>query len=269
VGQGGVIQTSPDGSAWTLRDSGRTSELRSVAWSGSRLVAVGAGPILVSGDSRTWSQAHPGPGHTLYHVAAATETGQFVAVGAGGGILTSPDGLDWTARVSGTRQGLHGAVWTGRQWIVTGESGLVLRSADGSDWIPAGFMGGSTLYSVIWTGTGIGPEEHRLLAVGEDGAILSAREDPVVGIRQGRQGLRPAPFLASQPGRLHIRLPESLRGKPVRLSVYGAAGARRLQVLGAYAGDAVLPLSGLPGGRYVLEIRGEGRHLAESFRVVR
>ena len=264
VGQGGVIQTSPDGSTWILRDSGRAAELRSAAWSGNRLVAVGTGAILVSDDAKTWSQAHPGPGYTLNHVAAGA--GQFLAVGAGGGIFTSPDGLAWTARISGTGQALHGATWTGRQWIVIGESGLVLRSADGVDWRPAGHMGGSTLRAVIWTGTGIGPEEHKLLAVGDDGAILSAREDQTAGIRRGVQA---GSFLASTSEGLRIRFPEFLRGKPVRLSVHGAAGARRLHVQGAYPGIAVLPLSGLPAGRYVLEIRGEGRRFAETFQVGR
>jgi hypothetical protein len=49
VGESGRISTSPDGTTWTNRTSGVSTVLNSVAWSGSRLVVVGAsGVILVS-----------------------------------------------------------------------------------------------------------------------------------------------------------------------------------------------------------------------------
>lgn len=48
VGDYGTILTSPDGTTWAQRMSGVTYDLTGVAWSGSRLAAIGSGGILTS-----------------------------------------------------------------------------------------------------------------------------------------------------------------------------------------------------------------------------
>jgi hypothetical protein len=67
--------------------------------------------------------------------------GQFVAVGEGGTILTSPDGSNWMSRVSGTTQTLHGVTFGLNRFIVVGHrepspfsDGIALTSPDGIDW---------------------------------------------------------------------------------------------------------------------------------------
>jgi hypothetical protein len=46
--------------------------------------------------------------------------GTFVAVGTGGTILTSPDGVNWTERTSGTRNQLNGVTYGNGTFARTG-----------------------------------------------------------------------------------------------------------------------------------------------------
>ncbi len=71
----------------------------------------------------------------------------YVAVGTAGLILTSPDGLDWKQRNSGTDADLLAVLWDGAAWMVVGSipelgagvgvdvsSGVTLVSPDGLNW---------------------------------------------------------------------------------------------------------------------------------------
>ena len=60
--------------------------------------------------------------------------GKFVAGGGNGVILTSPDGVTWTLRTSGTVNHLYGMVYAAGQFVATGQSGAILTSPDGVTW---------------------------------------------------------------------------------------------------------------------------------------
>ena len=66
--------------------------------------------------------------------------GQFVGVGTNGTILTSPDGRVWTARQSGTTNGLRGVAWgaapfpEGPVFVAVGNAGTIVRSLDAVNW---------------------------------------------------------------------------------------------------------------------------------------
>jgi len=99
VGVSAPILTSPDGTAWTLRNSGTSNDLRSVAYGNGLFVAVGEdGAILTSPDGASWTQRTSGTSNRLRGVTYGN--GLFVAVGDRGAILTSPDGVNWTAQTS-------------------------------------------------------------------------------------------------------------------------------------------------------------------------
>ena len=59
---------------------------------------------------------------------------KYVAVGAGGTILTSSDGISWTSRTSGTSQPLTGISYGGSTFVAVGASGTILTSSDGTSW---------------------------------------------------------------------------------------------------------------------------------------
>jgi hypothetical protein len=59
VGMQGEIHTSPEGQAWTKRSSNTTRDLLRVAWSGTHFVAVGRGIIIRSADGMMWELPRP------------------------------------------------------------------------------------------------------------------------------------------------------------------------------------------------------------------
>jgi len=134
------VFTSADGSAWT-RYSPLTSviggtALVSVAWSGSRFVAVGTPGFLfdqrsvaTSADGVNWDYVNPlpDPPFDAGALEAVTWTGNhFVAVGASTSELTSPDGLVWTAHTTGASD-LSSVATDGLQCIAVGDAGTIMR----------------------------------------------------------------------------------------------------------------------------------------------
>lgn len=142
VGAGGTIMTSPDGTTWTARQSNTTNDLR----------AVGLGVFSTT----------TGTGLT----AVVTSTNLFVATGAAGTLLTSADGLTWTARapLSSTRMN---AVSFGGQFVAIGDAGKIFTSLDGITWTSQ--VSGTTndLTALLRTSTGY-------TAVGAAGTVLTS-----------------------------------------------------------------------------------------------
>ena len=76
--------------------------------------------------------------------AVAYGAGLYVAVGNGGILYTSPDGITWTSRTSGTATNLTGIAWSGAEFIAT-SSTIAIRSTNGTSWSAAGSNGGSLM----------------------------------------------------------------------------------------------------------------------------
>lgn len=146
VGWVGALATSADGMAWEVQTLGeelqgcwfmlRPSYLYSVASSGSLLVAVGLvvgdqypglGVSIASADGVAWAcrQTELPPDQFRFRAVAWTGD-RFVAVGLGGGIGESRDGLAWT-RLEGPATPTLLAVAAGpvRQ-VAVGEGGTIL-----------------------------------------------------------------------------------------------------------------------------------------------
>jgi hypothetical protein len=153
---------------FTARDSGAPGELLGgVAWTGTRLVAVGtSGTVLSSPDGATWT-AHP-TGTTAQLTGVAGSPGLVAAVMYGSAtVLTSPDLVDWTPRDAGptAASGLWSVAWTGSQFVAAGIGGAVVTSPDGLAWTGRASGTPYTLAGV----TGGGP---RLVAVGGIGGLV-------------------------------------------------------------------------------------------------
>ncbi|MCX6954077.1 MAG: immunoglobulin domain-containing protein [Verrucomicrobia bacterium] len=166
VGESGTILTSPDSETWTERRAGSLGMLYAVAWSGKRFVVVGYGNST-STDGIAWTAVD-----SLYGGFSVVWSGtQFVIVGAEGAIVTSPDGLVWTRRVSGTTQPLNGVTWDGRRFVAVGGYGTILSSADGITWTSHRSGTVTSLKAIHWTGA-------YYVVLGDNGIVLTAHAQP-------------------------------------------------------------------------------------------
>lgn len=101
----------------------------------------------------TWTSADTGTQNGL--LAATFANGQFLAVGAGGTIVSSTDGVTWTPRSSGTSSLLTGIAYGGGRYVAVGNDGTattaeILNSPDATKWTPADAAMANALVSVAY-----------------------------------------------------------------------------------------------------------------------
>ncbi len=166
----GLILLSPDGLNWSVRSSG-TPTLNAVAWTGDRLIAVGAsGTIITSPDGYRWTAQVSNASEDLNGVAASGAL--FMVVGDGGALLTSLDSATWTRRVSKTGQNLNAAAWTGAKFVMVGDSGTILTMVETAS-VPSVQSSGTAenLVAVAIAATG------KIATVGTNGTILTSTDN--------------------------------------------------------------------------------------------
>jgi hypothetical protein len=187
VGVGGAIFTSNDGKSWInqLAPSGFTTDLYAVTGYAAnqnnpgnparRWVAVGAGGASVfSLDGNSWAVGNPfnsnSPANPSNHALRSITqgSGTFFAVGDTGTILSSTDGIAWTAHTSGTAANLNG-VTHGTIYIAVGDSGTILTSGDGNTWTARTSGTPNPLRQVAAFGSII-------VAVGDGGAVVTSKD---------------------------------------------------------------------------------------------
>lgn len=105
----------------------------------------------------TWTWRNPLPqGNTL--VGVTYGGGQFVAVGGGGSIVTSPNGQAWTLRTSGTTAILSAVAYGGGKYVAVGYNGpdeiagTIFTSPDGITWTDRSFGGLNSLFGITFAG---------------------------------------------------------------------------------------------------------------------
>ena len=94
--------------------------------------------------------------------------GLWVAVGTGGKIATSTDGVTWTPRTSGTTQYLQEVAYGNGLWVVVGGAGTLLTSTDGVTWTSRTSGFGSTTIQDVAYGNGL------WVAVGLSGTLTTS-----------------------------------------------------------------------------------------------
>ena len=168
---GDSLAYSTDGINWNfIRNSSSVmGDVRSIAWNGTRFVAVGNDPtntIAHSTDGINWI----GLGKSIFTAVGygiAWNGTRFVAVGQGTNTIAhSTDGITWTGLggiifTGGSAVG-YGIAWNGTRFVAVGSStsNTIAWSNDGITWNGLGTSIFSTLgYGVAWNGT-------RFVAVG-------------------------------------------------------------------------------------------------------
>lgn len=142
------------GANWASRDSGTVQTLYSIAWTGSKFVAVGSrGTTLLSPDGVSWvgiQDTFFGMDSPNYIIWAGS---QLVALGGNGMVHLSPDGLSWRdVQPPGDPTSV---VWTGQMLVAANGTGTD-TSPDGLNW---SYNNDAGLYSedfqlrdIVWTG---------------------------------------------------------------------------------------------------------------------
>ena len=165
VGANGTIISSADGITWTAAtNSGTTQDLYAVtyaAYNTGLWLAVGAGGTMVqSTDGLTWtgvaSNTQADLRGIVYGTIAATSTStstvvlstsEFVAIGAGGTVVSSSDGASWAVQTLPGSGNLN-AITYGTQYVTVGAGGNIFISADGVSWTPTASATSQNLYAV-------------------------------------------------------------------------------------------------------------------------
>lgn len=186
VGNAGTIEYSGDGITWTAAASvPSANHLYGVAYHSSGLwMAVGAaGTLLTSTDGSSWTAATSGTTADLRGSAFRTATTQtitiptttttttpaaYVAVGAGGVVLTSSDAITWTAQTLSPAADLYTVTPIYSQFLAVGAGGAVFNSQDGTSWTAQTSGTASTLF-------GLTNAQGQFVAVGQAGTNLFSR----------------------------------------------------------------------------------------------
>jgi hypothetical protein len=166
----GNAHVSTDAITWTTNNTGVISPLTAVTWSGTQFVAVGqTGSVVTSPDGITWTVRTSGSNSYLSEVTWSGT--QFVAVGSNSTVLTSPDGITWSLQNSSLQviASLTSVTWSGNQFVAVGSGGKIITSTDGIIWSTATSYTSNNLQSVVWNGT-------KFFAVGAGGQVLSSSD---------------------------------------------------------------------------------------------
>lgn len=179
VGEAGAsaprLLVSDDAVTWqdrTRADGNIFRDLQDVLWDGERFVVVGDKSVWTSADGLAWDRHTSISRRSLRAVALGA--GRYVAVGDGGVVIHSNDGVNW--REAQTPHGfdtpLKDVAWGGGKFVAVGRelrlSAGVLVSDDGVVW------------EDVWTGLpelrGIAHGAGWFVAVGVDGTIAVSRD---------------------------------------------------------------------------------------------
>lgn len=173
VGSNGLIASARKLTRWRVEPTPIVHNLRGIAWTGTRWVAVGdVGSILYQSGGR-WIAVPNLPNSGLRGIAA--RPGLVAAAGSNGVLLTSADdGLSWSVGQSGTTGLLWGGVRVGSSLLFSGQDSTVIASGAGITW-------NAITTAPLPTGNPIAPRPllwqlatagSRIIAVGDFGAIL-------------------------------------------------------------------------------------------------
>lgn len=256
----GLIATSPDNIAWTVRSSDSTLSLKSIVWTGTKFVAVGAA-TQISPDGVVWTSN----GGTKSFLNSIAWTGnQLVAIIPDGNltdpILTSPNGTSWTSRSTQKPFYLWSIIWTGTQLITVGNNGTILTSNNGISWSEITSGSSNFLLSVaVMNG--------QLVCVGTKGTILTSPLDPT-SLDYFRDPKKIS--LRFHSSHLFATLPISFLGAPTNAILYTTTGNKLRAVRSRLgASEISLPLNGLSRGTYLFEILNPAGRVVTPFSLTR
>lgn len=185
-GQQSVVATSADGLTWTTVASGEQGNLYKAfagpdavygfAWSGALVRATDGSTFVRVGG---FQNAAPLPTTFL---ELRDLGGKLYALGTGGVMMTSTDGLAFAAVSTGVTADLWSVVRQGNVWLAVGNGGTVLKSADGVAWTPLAIGTSANLRTVAYL-------NGLYLVAGSAGTLFTSADG--TAWRRDRRGSRP------------------------------------------------------------------------------
>jgi hypothetical protein len=164
-----IHQTAADFVGWAGLDGSEHGSRRGVRSGGFRrgqYVVVGEGGTVIT--SPNGAAWSPNlVGDQVDFFGFAQSEQLLVAVGEDGTILTSPDGRVWTPRPSSTTRDLHAVHFANGLFVAVGKNGTILTSGDGLVWTQRPSGSASYLQRVAWAG-------GLWVSVGEGGDICTS-----------------------------------------------------------------------------------------------
>ncbi|MEY4090269.1 MAG: hypothetical protein RJB55_2540, partial [Verrucomicrobiota bacterium] len=164
----GGLWTSADGYAWTPFLTGvlDSANLNTAIFAADRWIALGTGGTIVTSTDGV-NWPRTSSGITTSINGVALGGGLIVAVASGGKIITSSDGLTWAERTSGITTDLRAVTYAGGSFVAVGFGGAILTSANGTTWNRASSGVTANLY-------GVARVQGAFVAGGDNGTLLSS-----------------------------------------------------------------------------------------------
>src|SRR5262245_37474906 len=104
-------------------------------------------PAMTASAASSWTVRPTG---TLSDLESAAFGGAFVAVGKGGVIMRSLDGVTWKAMESTTSSDLASVTFAASRYVAVGSAGTILTSPTGEFWTKADAGTKETFYAVAF-----------------------------------------------------------------------------------------------------------------------
>jgi autotransporter-associated beta strand protein len=169
VGDEGVLLTSPDGQAWTVRSLGTSAALFDVSFINDQIYIVGENGSLYSYSYalgfQNWVLLNSGTSAPLYAVAGNAT--RIVAVGQAGVITSSADGTTWSLQTTTGTADLLSVAASSSSFVAVGAGGVTEISADGVNWTTGTTGAAANMNDIFWNGS-------LFLAVGDQGLTRSS-----------------------------------------------------------------------------------------------
>ena len=156
------------GSQWTPGASIGSFDLRGLTYWSAKYVAVGTGGAIYTSGDGLTWTAATASATTTALNAAAVSSAMAIAVGDSGTIVTSTDAATWTARTSGVTANLNAVVSSGL-YVAVGDNGTIITSADAATWTARTSGTTQRLNGVAYQG-------GKYMVVGNGGTLLTSTD---------------------------------------------------------------------------------------------
>lgn len=147
-GSRGTIVTSEDGVTWEVVRLGISNTVIAFAQGNGVYTALsGFGGVWTSTNGLEWVQRSTQTGPDgRYLGAIAFGAGRFVAVGLGGLVAVSTDGITWSIPATGILDPLAAVTYGAGKFVALGSGGRIYASTDGTTWNLAAVLPQSVAY---------------------------------------------------------------------------------------------------------------------------